>query len=123
MAAREEEEKLPEKIKIEATAVNGEEEEDDEHDSKERVLLRYFLQEWKLVKSLLDDIVSNGRVVDPSSVQKIRSIVSFFLLFLTLIHLIYPCLWDVLFSVILIVLLPTLFVLYCRWINTRNKVN
>ncbi|ESQ44003.1 hypothetical protein EUTSA_v10005754mg [Eutrema salsugineum] len=71
MAAREEE-MLPEKIKIEA-AVSGEEE-DDEHDSKERVLLRYFLQEWKLVKSLLDDIVSNGRVVDPSSVQKIQSI-------------------------------------------------
>ncbi|CAH2063338.1 unnamed protein product [Thlaspi arvense] len=67
-----EEERLPQKIKIEA-AVNGEEE-DDEHDSKERVLQRYFLQEWKLVKSLLDDIVSNGRVVDPSSVQKIQSI-------------------------------------------------
>ncbi|KAE8653821.1 Tubulin-folding cofactor D [Hibiscus syriacus] len=49
-------------------------EEDDEHDSKERVLQRYFLQEWKLVKSLLDDIVSTGRVSDPSSVHKIRSI-------------------------------------------------
>uniref|UniRef100_A0A1J3H4V5 Tubulin-folding cofactor D n=1 Tax=Noccaea caerulescens TaxID=107243 RepID=A0A1J3H4V5_NOCCA len=72
MAAREEE-TSPEKMKTEA-AVNGEEEADDEHDSKERVLQRYFLQEWKLVKSLLDVIVSNGRVVDPSSVQKIQSI-------------------------------------------------
>lgn len=49
-------------------------EEDDEHDSKESVLQRYFLQEWKLVKSLLDDIISNGRVSDISSVHKIRSI-------------------------------------------------
>ncbi|XP_020891431.1 tubulin-folding cofactor D isoform X2 [Arabidopsis lyrata subsp. lyrata] len=62
MAAREEESLV---------VVNGEEE---EHDSRERFLLRYFLQEWKLVKSLLDDIVANGRVIDPSSVQKIRSI-------------------------------------------------
>ncbi|XP_071718069.1 tubulin-folding cofactor D [Rutidosis leptorrhynchoides] len=51
-----------------------ENEEDDEHDSKELVLQRYFLQEWKLVKSILNDIVSNGRVVDLSSVRKIRSI-------------------------------------------------
>lgn len=66
----------PEKIETEADAVKlEEEEEDDEHDSKERVLQRYFLQEWNLVKSLLDDIVSNGRVVVPSSVQKIQSIV------------------------------------------------
>lgn len=50
-------------------------EEDDALDSKERVLQKYFLLEWKLVKSLLDDIVSNGRVSDPSSVYKIRSIV------------------------------------------------
>ncbi|KAL0725356.1 hypothetical protein Bca4012_039955 [Brassica carinata] len=66
----------PEKTEIEADAVKleEEEEEDDEHDSKERVLQRYFLQEWNLVKSLLDDIVSNGRVVVPSSVQKIQSI-------------------------------------------------
>ncbi|KAL8555073.1 hypothetical protein ACS0TY_003029 [Phlomoides rotata] len=49
-------------------------EEDDEHDSKERVLQRYFLQEWKLVKSLLDDIVSARRVSDLSVVHKIRSI-------------------------------------------------
>lgn len=66
----------PEKIETEVDAVKlEEEEEDDEHDSKERVLQRYFLQEWNLVKSLLDDIVSNGRVVVPSSVQKIQSIV------------------------------------------------
>lgn len=48
--------------------------EDDEHDSKERVLQKYFLQEWELVKSLLHDIVSNGRVSNPSSVHTIRSI-------------------------------------------------
>lgn len=52
-------------------------EEDDEHDSKEKVLQRYFLQEWQLVKSLLDDIVSNRRATDLSSVHKIRSIVLF----------------------------------------------
>ncbi|KAL8235656.1 hypothetical protein R6Q59_016737 [Mikania micrantha] len=53
----------------------GEEmEEDDEHDSKEVVLQRYFLQEWKLVKSILDNIVSNGQVADLSSVRKIQSI-------------------------------------------------
>lgn len=50
-------------------------EEDDEHDSKEAVLQKYFLLEWKLVKSLLDDIVSNGCVSDPSVAHKIRSIV------------------------------------------------
>lgn len=50
-------------------------EEDDELDSKERVLQRYFLQEWQLVKSLLDDILCHGRVRDISSVHKIRSIV------------------------------------------------
>ncbi|KAL6565863.1 hypothetical protein OROHE_004918 [Orobanche hederae] len=49
-------------------------EEDDEHDSKERVLQRYFLQEWTLVKSLLDVIVSARRVSDLSPVHKIRSI-------------------------------------------------
>ncbi|CAM8906862.1 unnamed protein product [Rhodiola kirilowii] len=48
--------------------------EDDEHDSKERVLQRYFLLEWKQVKSILNDIVSNGRATDPSSVRKIQSI-------------------------------------------------
>lgn len=64
--------------------------EDDEHDSKELVLQKYFLLEWKLVKSLLDDIVSNGRVSDPSSVHTIRSIV---LLSLSLSHpiLYYMC--------------------------------
>ncbi|KAL2514966.1 Tubulin-folding cofactor D [Forsythia ovata] len=49
-------------------------EEDDEHESKESVLQRYFLQEWKLVKSLLDDIVLNRGTCDLSSVHKIRSI-------------------------------------------------
>lgn len=48
---------------------------EDEYDSKESVLQRYFLQEWKLVKSLLDNIVSARRVSDLSAVQKIRSIV------------------------------------------------
>ncbi|XVF18437.1 hypothetical protein REPUB_Repub11eG0021500 [Reevesia pubescens] len=69
MAMREEETWKKEEIAI---ALN--EEEDNEHDSKEMVLQRYFLQEWKLVKSLLDDIVSKGRVLDPSSVHTIRSI-------------------------------------------------
>lgn len=48
---------------------------EDEYDSKESVLQRYFLQEWKLVKSLLDNIVSARRVSDLSAVHKIRSIV------------------------------------------------
>ena len=48
--------------------------EEDELESKETVLQRYFLLEWKLVKSLLDDIVSNGCCVsDLSSAHKIRS--------------------------------------------------
>lgn len=59
-------------------------EEDDEHDSKEAVLQKYFLLEWKLVKSLLNDIVSKGCVSDPSISHKIRSIVMF------LLHI--PCL-------------------------------
>ncbi|KAE8713609.1 Tubulin-folding cofactor D [Hibiscus syriacus] len=70
MASREEE--TLKKEEETGIAPNGED--DEEHDSKERVLQRYFLQEWKLVKSLLDDIVSNGGVSDPSSVGKIRSI-------------------------------------------------
>ena len=56
-------------------AVKDIEEEDDELGSKERVLYKYFLLEWKLVSSLLNDIVSHGRVTDPSSVYTIRSIV------------------------------------------------
>ncbi|KAL2324032.1 hypothetical protein Fmac_023090 [Flemingia macrophylla] len=48
--------------------------EDEEFDSKETVLQKYFLQEWSIVKSLLHDIVSNSRVSDPSSVHRIRSI-------------------------------------------------
>ncbi|XP_061363955.1 tubulin-folding cofactor D [Gastrolobium bilobum] len=56
-----------EKISLEAVM-------DDEYGSKDLVLHKYFLQEWKLVKSLLDDIVSDARVSNPSSVHKIRSI-------------------------------------------------
>ncbi|KAL2892431.1 Tubulin-folding cofactor D [Bienertia sinuspersici] len=48
--------------------------EEDEYDCKERVLQKYFLQEWNIVKSILDDIVSLGRVSDLSSAYKIRSI-------------------------------------------------
>ncbi|KAM7261245.1 hypothetical protein ACFE04_026720 [Oxalis oulophora] len=52
-----------------------EEEEDVEHDPCPKVLMKYFLIEWKLVKSLLDDIVSRAGVIsDLSSVYKIRSI-------------------------------------------------
>lgn len=63
-----------------ADAVDLDPKEDDEHDSKEAVLLRYFLQEWELVKSLLDRIVAGGGVSSPTDVHKIRSIVSFLLL-------------------------------------------
>jgi len=59
---------------VTATVMN-QEEEDDEYDSKERVLQKCFLQEWNLVKSFLNDTVSNSRVSDPSSVHQIRSIV------------------------------------------------
>ncbi|RWW66614.1 hypothetical protein BHE74_00026005 [Ensete ventricosum] len=57
-----------------ADAVDLDPKEDDEHDSKEAVLLRYFLQEWELVKSLLDRIVAGGGVSSPTDVRKIRSI-------------------------------------------------
>ncbi|GAV78658.1 TFCD_C domain-containing protein [Cephalotus follicularis] len=69
MAAKEEE--ISKKEETNREEMNDE---DDEHDSKEKFLQKYFLQEWKLVKSLLDDIVSHGRVSDFSSVHKIRSI-------------------------------------------------
>ncbi|PON37698.1 Coatomer beta subunit [Trema orientale] len=49
-------------------------EEDDERGSKEKVVEKYFLQEWEFVKSLLNRIVSDGRVSDPSIPHKIRSI-------------------------------------------------
>ncbi|XP_047319767.1 tubulin-folding cofactor D [Impatiens glandulifera] len=49
--------------------------EDVEHETKEKVLQRYFLQEWELVKSLIDVIVADRRVSDVSAVHKIRSIV------------------------------------------------
>ncbi|MCL7043675.1 hypothetical protein MKW94_029328 [Papaver nudicaule] len=69
-----EEEKALTKTTTTMEMLIGSNDEDDEHDSCELVLKRYFLQEWKLVKSLLDDIIANGRVVDPSAVNKIRSI-------------------------------------------------
>ncbi|XP_068650366.1 tubulin-folding cofactor D-like [Aristolochia californica] len=47
---------------------------DDELETREQVLQKYFLQEWKLVKSILDDIVANGGITDLSSVGEIRSI-------------------------------------------------
>ncbi|CAK7347890.1 unnamed protein product [Dovyalis caffra] len=74
MAAATEEVPTPEKTKQMPVSVAEEEVEDDEHGSKDRVLQKYFLQEWKLVKSLLEDIVSNQQVSDLSSVYKIRSI-------------------------------------------------
>ncbi|KAJ6940221.1 hypothetical protein NC651_006379 [Populus alba x Populus x berolinensis] len=54
---------------------------EDEHDEDERFLRKHFLQEWKLVKSLLDDIVSNQQLSDLSSVHKTRFIVLLFFLF------------------------------------------
>lgn len=55
-------------------AVSEEATEDDVLDSRERVLQRFFLQEWKLVKSLLDDIVASPGAADISSAHKIQSI-------------------------------------------------
>lgn len=48
---------------------------DEEHDTKEKVLLCYFLQEWVLVKSILDRIVVNDGTTEPSDANKIRSII------------------------------------------------
>ena len=70
-----EREREREMTETEASMATDGREDDDEHDSKERVLLKYFLKEWELVKSLLDGIAANGGVVDPLDVQKIRSIV------------------------------------------------
>ncbi|CAL4934301.1 unnamed protein product [Urochloa decumbens] len=47
---------------------------DDEHDSKEVVLRRYFLQEWELVSAILGRIVAAGGVADPADVRRIRCI-------------------------------------------------
>ncbi|KAF0928817.1 hypothetical protein E2562_010685 [Oryza meyeriana var. granulata] len=47
---------------------------DDEHDSKEVVLRRYFLQEWEIVSAILRRIVDAGGVAEPADVQRIRSI-------------------------------------------------
>lgn len=49
---------------------------DDEHDSKEVVLRRYFLQEWELVSAILRRIVAGGGVAESADVHRIRSIVS-----------------------------------------------
>lgn len=68
-------EAAPKKEELDGMATYDDE---DEYESKERVIQKYFLQEWKLVKSILDDIVSNGCVSDISSVHKIRSIVILF---------------------------------------------
>ncbi|KAL6642849.1 hypothetical protein ACP70R_021030 [Stipagrostis hirtigluma subsp. patula] len=47
---------------------------DDEHDSKELVLRRYFLQEWELVSAILGRIVASGGVAEPADVHRIRSV-------------------------------------------------
>ncbi|KAL4199389.1 hypothetical protein AMTRI_Chr03g50890 [Amborella trichopoda] len=49
-------------------------EEDDEHESKEIVVRKYFLQEWIVLKSIIDDIIENGGSTDPASINKARSI-------------------------------------------------
>lgn len=49
---------------------------DDEHDSKEVVLRRYFLQEWELVSAILHRVVAGGGVAESADVHRIRSIVS-----------------------------------------------
>ncbi|KAL6906534.1 hypothetical protein ACP4OV_004135 [Aristida adscensionis] len=47
---------------------------DNEHDSKELVLRRYFLQEWELVSAILGRIVAGGGVAEPTDVHRIRSV-------------------------------------------------
>lgn len=76
MVTMEDAAKLNQNVEETANAKGEDEqiEEDDEHDCKERVLQKYFLIEWNVVKSILDDIVSVGRVSDLSSVYKIRTI-------------------------------------------------
>lgn len=56
--------------------VNEEEEEvdDEQGTSCKKALQKYFLQEWSVVKSILDHIVAAGGVADFASVHKIRSI-------------------------------------------------
>lgn len=49
--------------------------EEDEQDSKDCFLERDFVREWKLLKSLINDIVSDGLLSNFSSAHKIRSIV------------------------------------------------
>lgn len=67
------EQPIEETIIATATAMN--QGEDDEYDSKEKVLKKHFLQEWNIVKAFIDDTVANARVSDPPVVHKIRSIV------------------------------------------------
>lgn len=56
-------------------AVELNEEEDHERGTScKKALLKYFLQEWNVVKSILDHIVSAGGISDFASVHKIRSI-------------------------------------------------
>lgn len=73
MAGRELEEGSAKMEESRMVVVIGDEE-INEQDSKEVVLQKFFLQEWKLVKSLLDEIISTPRISDLSSVHKIRSI-------------------------------------------------
>ncbi|WVZ59552.1 hypothetical protein U9M48_009677 [Paspalum notatum var. saurae] len=47
---------------------------DDEHDSKDVVLRRYFLQEWELVSAILRRIIASGGVAESADVHRIRSI-------------------------------------------------
>lgn len=77
MAGRELEEEDSAKMEESRMVVVVGDEEINEQDSKEVVLQKFFLQEWKLVKSLLDEIISTPRISDLSSVHKIRSIVTF----------------------------------------------
>lgn len=49
---------------------------DDEHDSKEVFLRRYFLHEWELVSAILRRIVAGGGVVQSVDVHSVRFLVS-----------------------------------------------
>lgn len=51
------------------------EEDGDEYGLRRGFRSKYLLKERSLVDSRLDDIISNGCVSDPSSVNRIRSIV------------------------------------------------
>ncbi|XP_020402325.1 tubulin-folding cofactor D isoform X2 [Zea mays] len=51
---------------------------DDEHDSKEVFLRRYFLHEWELVSAILRRIVAGGGVVQSVDVHSVRFLVSYY---------------------------------------------